>query len=204
LTRHWTLLAALLTSALPARAEIAVLANGMTLKVRGQRLDGATLFLQLKEGGEVGVPFEMLRGLLPDEVIDEIDATGGAGDLHAQAAAAARRHGLDPGLVLAVVGVESAFEPRAVSPRGARGLMQLMPGTATSLGVADAFDPAQNLEAGARHLQSLVGRYAGDLPRALAAYNAGAGAVDRFGGVPPYRETRDYVRKVLRRYKPES
>ena len=71
-------------------------------------------------------------------------------------------------------------------------------------GVADAFDPAQNLEAGARHLRSLVGRYAGDLPRALAAYNAGAGAVDRFGGVPPYRETRDYVRKVLRRYKPES
>ena len=204
MTRRWTLLAALLTSALPARAEIAVLANGMTLKVTGQRLDGATLFLQLKEGGEVGVPFETLRGLVPDEVIDELDAAGGAGDLRAQAAAAARRHGLDPELVLAVVGVESAFEPRAVSPRGARGLMQLMPGTAASLGVADAFDPAQNLEAGARHLQSLVGRYAGDLPRALAAYNAGAGAVDRFGGVPPYRETRDYVRKVLRRYKPES
>jgi hypothetical protein len=112
---------------------------------------------------------------------------------------AAKRHGVSPALVSAVVAVESGFNPRAVSPKGARGLMQLMPATAAELAVDNVYDPAQNLEGGTRHLRGLMDRFDGDLRLALAAYNAGADAVKRHGGVPPYPETRDYVRKVLER-----
>jgi soluble lytic murein transglycosylase-like protein len=109
----------------------------------------------------------------------------------------AREQGLDPALVAAVVRVESGFDPRATSPAGAAGLMQLMPATALSLGVRDAYDPLQNLAGGSRYLRSLVDRFRGDLPRSLAAYNAGADAVRRYGGIPPYAETRRYVSDVL-------
>ena len=109
----------------------------------------------------------------------------------------ARRHGLRESLVRAVIHVESAFNPRAVSPRGARGLMQLMPSRAALLGVKDSFHPEQNVEGGTKHLATLLRRYDHDIRRALAAYNAGEGAVDRYGGIPPYRETQDYVRKVI-------
>jgi len=191
--------------AAPARAEIAVLTNGLTFKTTTHRIEDGTLFLALKGGGEVGLPAESVRGFVPDEVLDEVEATTAAGgDLQSLAVQAAQRHGLDPDLVLAVVAVESNFRPQAVSPKGAQGLMQLMPATAASLGVRDVFDPAQNLDGGARHLGSLLTLYGGDLARALAAYNAGAKAVDRNNGVPPYRETREYVRKVLKRYKPAS
>jgi soluble lytic murein transglycosylase-like protein len=195
------LLALLVASAGSARADIAVLANGQTFKVTAHRVEESFVYLSLKDGGEIGVPVESLRGLVPDEVIDEVAAApAGSGDLRELATAAARRHGLDPGLVLAVVSVESAFRPEAVSPKGARGLMQLMPATAASLGVKDAFDPAENLDGGARHLGSLLTLFGGDLQRALAAYNAGSGAVGRYNGIPPYRETRAYVKKVLERY----
>jgi soluble lytic murein transglycosylase-like protein len=201
---RWVIVFAVLAAAPAARAEIALLANGQILKVTGQRAEGDTLFLALKDGGEVGLPATLVRGLVPDEVIDEVEAAAAAGgDLEALALETARRHGVDPALVLAVVGVESAFRPDAVSRKGAQGLMQLMPGTAAALGVSDAFDPAQNLDGGVRHLRSLVGRYRGDLTKALAAYNAGEGAVARHRGVPPYRETRDYVRRVLARYRKE-
>ena len=110
---------------------------------------------------------------------------------------AAERHGLPPGLVESVIRVESAFNPRAVSPKGAQGLMQLMPQTASSLGVRDSFDPRQNIEGGVRHLRYLVDRYPGNLPFALAAYNAGEGAVSAYRGIPPYAETQQYVRRVL-------
>ncbi len=91
---------------------------------------------------------------------------------------------------------ESAGDPLAVSPAGARGLMQLMPGTADSLGVRDSFDPEQNLAGGVRYLRQLLDRFGGDERLALAAYNSGPGTVERYGDVPPYRETRDYVRRV--------
>ena len=194
------LLTALGTS---ARAEIALLSSGLTLKLDGHRVEDGLVLLVLKGGGEMGVPPAAVRGFVPDEVVDEVQVPAG-GDLRDLAAAAARRHGLDPDLVMAVVSVESGFRPQVVSPKGAQGLMQLMPKTASSLGVADAFDPAQNLDGGSRHLGQLLTLYGGDLARALAAYNAGEGAVDRHGGVPPYRETRAYVKKVLERYRGEK
>jgi len=198
MTRLVILLLALLALGPRASAEIALLSSGTTLKLEGHRTEDAMVVLLLRGGGEIGVPVSAVRGFVPDEVMEEV--AGEKGDLRALAAAAAERHGLDPELVLAVVGVESAFRPEAVSPKGAQGLMQLMPRTAVSLGVEDAFDPEQNLDGGVRHLGSLLALYGGDVERALAAYNAGEGAVARHGGIPPFRETREYVKRVLERY----
>lgn len=114
---------------------------------------------------------------------------------------AAARHEIEPALIKAVIRAESNFDPRAVSRKGARGLMQLMPETARQYGLADAFEPRANIEAGVRHLKMLLDRYAGDLRLALAAYNAGEQAVERYGRrVPPFPETQGYVRAVLRHH----
>jgi soluble lytic murein transglycosylase-like protein len=110
------------------------------------------------------------------------------------------RYRIDPALVRAVIQTESHWNSSAVSRKGAQGLMQLVPGTAQELGVHNAFDPKQNLDGGVRYLRTLLERYNGDLDRALAAYNAGPHAVDRAGGVPQFRETRDYVQKVTDSY----
>ena len=114
--------------------------------------------------------------------------------------AASDRHNIDPDLVKAVIKVESDFNPSARSRKGAMGLMQLMPDTARQHNVTDAYDPNDNVEGGVRHLKLLLGRYQGDLQLSLAAYNAGSGAVDKHGGIPPFAETRDYVKRVLRFY----
>lgn len=124
-----------------------------------------------------------------------------AARLEREVAAAARRGGVDPALLHAVIAVESAYNPRAVSPKGALGLMQLMPATAARYGVRNPFDVAENLAAGAIHLRGLLDRFSGDTALALAAYNAGSGAVLAHGGrIPPYAETQRYVPAVLARY----
>ena len=124
----------------------------------------------------------------------------GLGDVEALVRRLAPSHRLDPDLVLAVVAVESAGRPDARSPKNAQGLMQLMPETAADLGVENALDPVQNLQGGMRYLRRLIDRFDGDLTLALAAYNAGAETVVRYGGVPPYPETQDYVRKLRALY----
>ena len=113
--------------------------------------------------------------------------------------ATALRHGVDSLLVEAIVAVESNFNPWAISPKGAMGLMQLMPETAQRYAVHDPFDPLQNIAGGTRYLRDLLYRFDGDLPQALAAYNAGETAVVRYRGIPPYPETKDYIQKVLTR-----
>jgi soluble lytic murein transglycosylase-like protein len=117
-----------------------------------------------------------------------------------QVEAAARRYGVDPALVRAVIEIESGYDPRATSPAGAAGLMQLMPATARSLGVSDPYDPAQSIDAGTRYLAAQLGRF-GDIGLALAAYNAGPAAVERAGGVPANGGTPAYVARALARYR---
>lgn len=122
--------------------------------------------------------------------------SAGSVDLETLVRRAAEQHGVDPALIFAVIRQESAFDPYAVSRKGAVGLMQLMPETAKVLGVKDILDPAENVHGGVKYLRRLLERYEGDVRLALAAYNAGEGAVDRYGEIPPYRETRDYVERI--------
>jgi soluble lytic murein transglycosylase-like protein len=128
-------------------------------------------------------------------------ATAGVGSgsvpYQAQIEAAAAKYGIDPAVLKGLIKQESGFNPNAGSPAGAQGLTQLMPGTAASLGVTNVHDPAQSIDGGAHYLKMQLDRFGGDYSKALAAYNAGPGAVQRYGGIPPYAETRNYVKNVL-------
>ena len=138
----------------------------------------------------------------------DVEASGGETRYHTLSRAEidkyveemAKKHNVDPELIRAVIAAESGYNPTATSRKGAQGLMQLMPGTAQQLGVRDAYNPKQNIDAGVRYLRALLDKYNGDLDKALAAYNAGEGAVERAGGVPNIRETKDYVRRITDRY----
>ncbi len=133
----------------------------------------------------------------PVRPLDPSEATGSkVADFAPQIGAAAAKYGVDPKIVSAVMQVESGGDPNAVSRAGAQGLMQLMPSTARAAGVNDPFDPAQSIDGGTREIASLLSEFGGDLDLALAGYNAGSGAVKRFGGIPPYPETQSYVRKI--------
>ncbi len=195
--------------AVPARGEIALLTNGRTLKVDAWQVNQPSVRFLLHGGGEVTLQVAEVGAILPDEVaepgppaaIAPVTPAGphASDPIRTLAVDAGRRHSVDPALVLAVIDVESAFQPQAVSPKGAMGLMQLMPATAAALGVANPFSASANVDGGVRHLRALLDQYGGDQRLALAAYNAGASAVARYGGVPPFQETQDYVRRVLRK-----
>lgn len=150
------------------------------------------------DGGAIQKTFEVERARGAVRVTRPSDAKSarfdGLIDEHAS------QHGVDPDLVRAVIQVESAFNPLAVSNKGAMGLMQLMPGTARSMGVSNPFDPRQNIFGGSRYLRFLANTFEGDLVLTVAAYNAGEGAVMRYRGVPPYDETRRYVQRVIQHY----
>lgn len=190
----------------PAHADIVILASGRTLSVRSHRVEGDQVVLVLRAGGEIACDRALIDRVEPDEVAYPESAAAPEAVLAAQRslsgpyrtiiAAAAERHGIEPRLLESIIRVESNFGERARSRKGAKGLMQLMPGTARQYGLANPYDPAGNVEAGARHLRTLLDRF--ELPVALAAYNAGEGAVKRYGGVPPYHETRAYVSTILR------
>jgi len=191
--------------ALPAWAgEYAVLANGFRIHAERHETAGASVRLYTKDG-VTEVPtdsvasFEAEEYIAPSVAPPKVDAPLPVRDTRTLVRDAALRSGLPPSLVESVARVESALRPEAISPKGALGVMQLMPATARKLD-ADPRDTAQNIDAGARLLRELLIKYGGDVVKALSAYNAGEGAVDRYRGMPPYRETQDYVDKVIRTY----
>jgi soluble lytic murein transglycosylase-like protein len=206
-------LGVLLGTVSPLRAEVIVFASGRTLSVKDYVVSGETITVTFRNGGDATFLKSIVARIDPDEVIEPV---ADAGNVPAAAVApqpsfesrpfarliesVASEHGIDPALVHAVVEAESNYQTRARSQVGARGLMQLMPATARDLGVTSArtlFEPQVNVEAGVKYLKQLLARFDGNLPRAIAAYNAGPGAVLKYDGVPPFPETRDYVKKVL-------
>ena len=192
------------TPGAPQTTTIAVLRNGFTLEFdhREVREKVTRLFLTSAGNNYVDVASDQIQEFQPgrpiaapappappppptvDQIVDQ------AGD----------RHALDADFLRSVIRAESDFKVKAISPKGAQGLMQLMPGTAAGLGVHNAFDPAANVDGGARYLRELLQRYHGDVAKALAAYNAGPERVDHYRCVPPYRETRAYVSRIIRDY----
>ncbi len=182
--------------------EYAVLASGSMLRVDRHEISGGKVRLYNVDG-YIEMDAAAVRGFEAEELTPPAPATPAAAGWQAEACptkladAAADKYGLPRRLVRSVISRESDFQPQAVSPKGAIGLMQLMPATAEALG-ADPRDPAQNVDAGTRYLRDLLEKYDGGLWHALAAYNAGPGAVDKYQGVPPYRETINYVGKIDR------
>ncbi len=191
----------------PARADLVRFPTGRIMSVRSARIEGATAVLVLRDGGRVELPASEISAILPDEYVHPTPAAATApatvaapseargADLGTLIDRLAQAHGVDAKLAHAVIRVESNYEPRAVSPKGAMGLMQIMPTVAQQYAVDDPFDPEKNLNAGLSYLRDLLDRF--DLRTALAAYNAGPAAVARYGGVPPFRETQEYVAHVL-------
>ena len=199
------------------RAELAVFSSGHFLRISSFEVTAGKARLQLDSGGALTVPLVMLERLIDDEVVvpAETAKIDEVAELEVELGFrmtdrvpetpfgqlifdTAKRHAVNPLLVAAMIRAESAFDERAVSVKGARGLLQLMPATARRFGVPERrlFEPESNLEAGVRYIKWLRGRFSDDLPRVLAAYNAGEANVDRYGGVPPFRETVSYIRRI--------
>ena len=189
------------------------MANGSVMKVSGYEVQGDMVRFDLPSGGRMTLELDRVERILDDEIVpeeerveedgsftvafregDEVPETP-YGELIYETA---RRHQMSPSLVAAMVRAESAFDPRAVSPKGARGLLQLMPATAQRFGIGmdEIHDPQKNLDGGVRYLKWLGERFEGDLPLMLAGYNAGEGTVDRYQGVPPFRETTTYIKRI--------
>jgi soluble lytic murein transglycosylase-like protein len=182
------------------RAEYVVLRSGQRLTVTSYQLTGDKYRLQLA-GGSVEVPAEEVVAIEPEEVFTRIPAKPVIQPPYRELVeAAAARYNVDADLIISVIAVESNFDPKAKSRRDARGLMQLLPETATRLGVKDIYDPQENIDAGTRYLRELLQKYGNNLVLALAAYNAGPERVQQYGNVPPFAETISYVRRVKRGY----
>ena len=209
---------AVLSGALPARAELVVFTNGRTVKAAGYQVVGDELEVRLRGGGSYQVAMTLVDRIVEDEVeVSEVEVKEVgfpetvAYDLSykeerkplfataydAIIQAEAKKHDVDASLVSAVIRAESNYEPKAVSRKGARGLMQLMPATAQRLEVRRPFDPASNVAGGVRYLKELLERFHHRPELVLAAYNAGENAVTTYHGVPPYRETIGYVKRIL-------
>jgi soluble lytic murein transglycosylase-like protein len=204
---------AVLGTAVPASAELVFLSSGRTLSIKNHRVDGESMVLTLRGGGEVVCDKSLISRIEADEVAypepepPAVEQATAAGEKDGRAvldgtpyaemiSTMSAAHGVDPMLVSALIQVESGYRPGARSRKGAMGLMQLMPSTAKEYKVRNPFDPRANIEGGIRHLKSLIDRFG--VKVALAAYNAGEGAVRKFnGGIPPYRETQNYVRRIL-------
>lgn len=202
----------LFCTASSAQAEIVVLTSGRTLSVKGHRAEGDSVILQMRSGGEVTCDKSLIEKIVPDEVehpdpqapvvvpeapVEPSPADASPAGPYAEIISAmAQTHGVDPVLVSALIQVESGNRPTARSNKGAMGLMQLMPSTARQYNLRNPYDPKANIAAGVKHLKSLLDRFR-TVDLALAAYNAGEGAVKKFNGIPPYRETRNYVSRIL-------
>jgi soluble lytic murein transglycosylase-like protein len=199
-----------LAVATPASADLIFFTNDRTMSVASHRVEGDRLIVKLRGGGEMTFDRALITKIGPDEVAypDETAATvsqapaitDGPGLVGKTSydpiiESASGKHDVDARIVKAVIQVESSFNPRARSPKGAMGLMQLMPKTARQYAARNPYDPQSNIDAGTKYLSKLLSEF--ELPLALAAYNAGEGAVRRFGGIPPYAETQTYVAKIL-------
>lgn len=197
--------------ALPASAELVTFATGRTMSIREHRVDGGSLVFTLRGGGEMVVESSLVSTIGPDEVpypepladvpVPEsavLPVPSPALAVHATfdpiITRLAAEKGVDAAIVRAVIQVESGYQPRARSRKGAVGLMQVMPATGRRYGITNLYDPSANIRAGVTHLKTLLDRF--PLTLALAAYNAGEGTVERFAGIPPYPETLDYVARI--------
>jgi Transglycosylase SLT domain len=194
-------MAAIGAAAPAARADYVVLRSGARLNVTGYEILGNRYRLHLK-GGVAEVPVEDIVGIEPEEVFEPIqEPLTDKTPFQKVIRAAAERYNLDADLIHCVIAVESNFDPKAISRKNARGLMQLLPQTAAQFGVKDIFDPEENINAGTRYLHDLLGKYHNNLTLALAAYNAGPERVDQYGHrVPPYLETMKYVQRIANSY----
>lgn len=188
------------TSLFASAADVAVLRNGFSIRHERREIVGSVtrLYLGTDTNGYVDVRTDDIDHFEADLSVVAAAHTHTAQSVDEVVNAVSGRHHLDPDLINSVIHAESGFNPRAVSPKGAQGLMQLMPQTAFRLGVANSFDPGDNLEGGTRYLRELLERYNFDLIKALAAYNAGPGRVEQYHGVPPYYETQAYVARIIR------
>jgi soluble lytic murein transglycosylase-like protein len=181
-----------------AHADYAVLKSGARIHITGYEESNGQVKLNF-DGGSAEIPAGDLVSIEPEEQFQAVAVTAPTPSTEPYADlihAAATKHGVDENLIRKVIAEESNFNPLAVSPKRAQGLMQLLPETAARYSVANVFDPAQNIEAGAHYLKDLLTRYSGDLRLALAAYNAGPEVVDRYAGIPPFPETQRYVSRI--------
>lgn len=208
--------------ALPAGASIAVFADGRNTRIESYQVEGDLIRLTLKGGGEMSLPLTRVERIVDDEVVTPavveqvqkmVEEQGGVfpkrswrysehsrplweSKYNEIIVAAAKKHDVDAALVSAVIKAESDYNPRIVSHKGARGLMQLMPATAKRFGVTNSFDPEENIYAGTRYLRWLLKTFDGNADLAVAAYNAGEGNVWKYDGVPPFRETVNYINRI--------